>query len=126
MKKNRAAQASTGPEIKNKKIETYKLVFDFMKHLTTLSSGSVLILITLLEKVFQSEPPTVFLRLAFGGFCLSIIAAVVAMMLLSFNASDGQISEKERNVFGIASAIASTGFVVGILFTVVAAVPSLG
>lgn len=104
----------------------YKLVFDLMKHLTTLSSGSILILITLLEKVFRESPPTLYIRLAFGGFCISIIAAVFAMMVLSMNAADGAITEGERTVFAAATSIAAVSFSLGILFVVLAALPSLG
>jgi hypothetical protein len=126
MKRNSAASTANRTEISNKKIETYKLVFDLMKHLTTLSSGSILILIALLEKVFRAAPPTIYLRFAFGGFCISIIAAVVAMVLLSFNASDGDIPKKELNVFATASTVASAAFIVGIVYTIFAAVPSFG
>jgi hypothetical protein len=104
----------------------YKLVFDLMKHLTTLSSGSILILITLLEKVFRESPPTLYIRLAFGGFCLSIITAVVAMLLLSMTASDGALTDGERNVFALTASIAAVSFSLGIVFVVFAALPSLG
>nr|WP_143710591.1 hypothetical protein [Janthinobacterium sp. Marseille] len=104
----------------------YKLVFDLMKHLTTLSSGSILILITLLEKVFRESPPTLYIRFSFGGFCISIIAAVVAMMVLSMNAADGAITEGERTTFAAAASISAVSFSLGIIFVVFAALPSLG
>jgi hypothetical protein len=126
MKTSRTSGRRPAPEIKNKKIEMYKLVFDMMKHLTTLSSGSILILITMLEKVFRASPPTFYIRISFGGFCVSIIAAVVAMMLLSMNAADGAITDGERNVFAIAASIAAVSFSLGIIFVVFAALPSLG
>lgn len=124
MRRNRTTPSTASHMPANKKIETYKLVFELMKQLTALSSGSIILLITLVEKVFRTAPPSKLIALAFFGFCTSIIAAVVVMMLLAYNAADGQISESERNAFGIASAIASVAFVMGIVFTVFAAVPS--
>lgn len=126
MKTSQTLNRRSGPEIRNKKLETYKLVFDFMKHLTTLSSGSILILITMLEKVFRESPPATYIQMSFGGFCISIVTAVVAMMLLSMNAADGALTEGERNVFAAAASIAAVSFSLGIIFVVFAALPSLG
>jgi len=42
--------------------EGEKLYFDSMKHLTTLSTGSVLLLVTFLEKLFSSPRWRVWLR----------------------------------------------------------------
>lgn len=114
--------ATTSPQ--NKKLETYKLVFDLLKHLTTLSSGSILLLITLFEKVFKLSPPNYQLMLAFGGFLSSIGFAVVAMLMLAFNASDGALQGKEVDIFVWVAAIAWFFFTMGIIFTLMAAAPS--
>jgi hypothetical protein len=98
------------PVLVNKKLETYKLVFDLMKHLTTLSSGSILILIALIEKIFRTTPSTPLLAFSFGGFCFSIIFAIVAMMLLAFTAADGMLTEGEKNVFAISATLSAVFF----------------
>lgn len=126
MKRTRKLGCRPQVEIKNKKIEFYKFVFDLMKHLTTLSSGSILILITLMDKVLGSSPPTLYIRFSFGGFCLSIIAAVIAMVLLSFTSADGAITEGESKVFAIAASTSAVAFSMGIIFVVCAAFPSFG
>lgn len=100
----------------NHKLDMYKLVFDLMKHITTLSSGSILIFITLLEKVFKTKPPVAMLISTFGLFSISIAAAVMAMMVLAFNATEGKMSEDEKNWFAYSAAVASTAFTMGILF----------
>lgn len=109
----------------NKKIETYKLVFDLLKHLTTLSSGSILLLITLFEKVFKLTPPGYQLLFAFGGFVLSIACSVLAMIMLAFNASDGALEGRDVDVFSWAAALGWSFFAVGIFSTLIAAAPNL-
>ncbi|MGZ5781446.1 MAG: hypothetical protein ACXWIN_10885, partial [Burkholderiaceae bacterium] len=110
-------------ELKNKKIETYKMVFDLMKQLTTLSSGSILLLITLLEKVFHTSALISELRMALIGFFSSIITAVIAMLIIGMNASDGKLSETERNVFATSTVFSALAFFVGMVATVFALVP---
>lgn len=109
----------------NKKLETYKLVFDLLKHLTTLSSGSILLLVTLFEKVFKLTPSGYQLLFAFGGFLLSIACSVLAMIMLAFNASDGTLEGRDIHVFSWAAALGWAFFAVGILFTLIGAAPSL-
>jgi hypothetical protein len=106
----------------NKKIETYKLVFDLLKHLTTLSSGSILLLITLVEKVFKTK---IILQWAFGSFLLAIGLCVVAMILIAFNASDGELKGRELTTFASAASLGGVLFLIGIAYTVVAAIPNL-
>lgn len=119
----KAGSAATVPL--NKKIETYKLVFDLLKHLTTLSSGSILLLITLVEKVFKTPPPKIILQWAFGSFLLAIGLCVVAMVLIAFNASDGELKGRELTTFASAASLGGVLFLIGIAYTVVAAIPNL-
>ena len=118
-----SAAASAIPQ--NKKLETYRLVFDLLKHLTTLSSGSILLLITLFEKVFKLSPPGYQLLFAFGGFFFSIVCSVVAMLLLAFNASDGALQGRDAGVFSWMASLGWCLFTIGVLFTLLAAAPSL-
>jgi len=106
----------------NYKLDMYKLVFDLMKHITTLSSGSILIFITLLEKVFKTKPPVGMLITTFGLFSVSIAAAVMAMMVLALNATEGKMSEDEKHWFAYSAAVASTAFTMGILFVALYAI----
>jgi hypothetical protein len=101
------------------------MVFDLMKQLTTLSSGSILLLITLLEKVFHTSALIPELRIALIGFCFSIIAAVIAMLILGLNASDGMLTEGERNVFAAATVLSSIAFLGGMVATIFALVPGI-
>lgn len=109
----------------NQKLDTYKLVFDLMKHITTLSSGSILILIALLEKAFQTRPPIAIVASAFGMFSFSIVAAIVAMMVLATNAADGGITEGERSAFAWSATLAAALFAMGIFIVAVIAISKI-
>lgn len=109
----------------NKKLETYKLIFEALKHITTLSSGSILLLITLLEKVFEHPPPKAALQWAFGSFLFAIGLCVVAMVMLAVNASDGELKGRELTVFASAASFGGVLFLMGIIHTTLAAIPNL-
>lgn len=101
---------------KNHKLEMYKLVFDLMKHITTLSSGAIIIVITLVEKVFATQPPVGMLVSTLGAFCVSIVCAIFAMLILSVNATEGMTEEEGDKVwFASCAVIATLGFAVGIV-----------
>ncbi len=103
--------------IQNGRIETYKLVFDALKHVTTLSSGSILLLITLFEKFFKHAVPKTQVLFAFGGFFASIFFSIMAMSLLAINASDGGFSGKEKEFFAWSATLGLISFLFAIIFT---------
>jgi hypothetical protein len=100
-------------------------VFDLFKHLTTLSSGSILLLIVIFKKVFKFTPPGYQLLFALGGFLLSISCLVIAMIMLAFNASEGSFQGKEVDVFARVAALGWGFIAIGISFTLIAAAPTL-
>jgi len=63
--------------------EGQKLLYDSIKHLTTLSTGSVLILATFLEKFFKEPEWKALIALAFVGFIASMLFAFATMLALS-------------------------------------------
>ncbi|HYX72023.1 MAG TPA: hypothetical protein VE732_04575 [Nitrososphaera sp.] len=63
--------------------EGWKLYYDSYKHLTTLCTGSILILITFLEKIFANPKWKALVGAAFGFFVLSIIASVIEMVSIA-------------------------------------------
>jgi hypothetical protein len=66
-------------------VEGQKLLFDVCKHLTTLCTGSILILVALLEKLLQNPRWKLLIVVSFGGFILSIIYSVVTMLDISMS-----------------------------------------
>lgn len=63
--------------------EGTKLRYDAMKHLTTLSTGSILLIVTFLEKLFATPKWKALIALALISFILSIITAYIAMVQLA-------------------------------------------
>jgi hypothetical protein len=101
-------------------VDAFKLVFDLLKHLTTLSSGSILLILTLAEKFFANSPFKGVLFLALAAFCLSILAALSSMTIISFNIGGGVFSAKSLNSFTSAVALSAFGFICGMIFIVFA------
>lgn len=51
---------------------------DYIKHLTTLATGAIVVLSTFLEKLFAQPEWTFLVGVALGGFLASLISAVFA------------------------------------------------
>jgi hypothetical protein len=64
-------------------IEANKLLHDSYKHLTTLSTGAILILATFLEKFFQNPKWKFLIGITFVSFVISTVASVIAMFGIS-------------------------------------------
>jgi len=92
-----------------------KVMFDYFKHLTALSTGSVLLLVTLLEKLFKDPLWKPLIVAAYVGFTLSILAALIAMIVVaSFVGHPGNRTERSLGVFGVAATLALVTFFMGI------------
>jgi hypothetical protein len=59
-------------------IEQLKLMADYLKHITTLSTGSIVLLTIFLEKLFVKPRWKHLVRTSLCGFTLSLIASVIA------------------------------------------------
>jgi len=103
--------------------DAFKLAFDLLKHLTTLSSGSILLILTLAEKIFANSPFKDGLFLALAAFSFSILAALFSMTIISFNIGGGIFSGRSLNTFTWGIALSALGFICGMaLITTVAVV----
>ena len=98
---------------KKSRADAFKQVFDLLKHMTTLSSGSILLLLTFLEKILHGVSPGMSIRVAFIGFCVCILFALVNMFFLSLHREE-EISNGEVNFFAYTLMIAVMGFAIGI------------
>lgn len=98
----------------NRRIEMDKMIFDSLKHITTLTSGAVLILIALLEKVLRTRPSTIELGIVLGFFLFSIVCAVATMVALALNAGSQQPTCGERKFVAAGLAISWTCFGLGL------------
>jgi hypothetical protein len=70
-------------EIKNKAYqEGQKIFYDAFKHLTSLSTGSILILVTFLEKFFKTPEWKFLIAASLVCFILSTVSSYIAMMMI--------------------------------------------
>ena len=113
-------------KLKDGDVDAFKLLFDFLKHLTTLSSGSILVLITLAEKFFTNSPFRNVLFIALAAFGWSILFALFSMIIISFNVGGGTFSTKSLNAFTSGFAMSALGFFVGMVLIVIAIVLQYG
>ena len=79
-------------EKQNQELEGNKLDHDTYKHLTTLSTGAILLLATFLEKFFQQPEWKFLIGIAFVSLIISTVASVAAMFLISHDVSSGENS----------------------------------
>ena len=70
-------------EVYQEKLEGRKLFYDSLKHLTTLNTGSVLILAAFLERFFNRPEWKFLVGVSFVGFAVSILSSVVGMTIVA-------------------------------------------
>ncbi len=59
--------------------EIQRMEFDYFKHLTTLSTGSILVLVAFLEKVFSKPMGEGWALASIGCFALCVIGSLLAL-----------------------------------------------
>ena len=97
--------------------EGNKLLHDTLKQLITISSGSILVLVALLEKLFTHPRWKWLVVVAFLGFLVSIVASLIQMNAISLNVgasySKGfQHVERPANVSAAGSFLIAIGALV--------------
>jgi hypothetical protein len=107
-------------------VEAFKLIFDFLKHLTTLSSGSILLLVTLAEKFFANSPFRNILFQALAAFGWSILTALLSRIIISLNVGGGTFSATTRKTFAWGFSMSALGFFGGMLLIIVAVMRQYG
>jgi hypothetical protein len=59
-------------------IEAYKMAFDYVKHISTLCTGSILLIAGLLEKLFSNPEWKICVAISLIAFLLAIVSSIVA------------------------------------------------
>jgi len=70
-------------EILNSSRESHKLVYDIFKHITTLASGTIIVLATFIEKVFKTPVWIPLVVITFVGLILAVASALAAMTFMA-------------------------------------------
>ena len=93
-----------------------RLYFDVFKHLTTLSSGSIILLVSFLK---QSKEPSEFgflVSLAFLGFLTSSVSSIVVMLSTARTIRRNETTDQLPDLLGRAAYLgAVSGFAVGVI-----------
>jgi hypothetical protein len=96
-------------------IEGLKYYFQFFQHLTTLDTGSLLLIATLLEKLFKSPKHTHLIKFCFTCFIISLIFSLFGMWFVST-----MIAAKAGTGEGIAATVSFLVAVLGFLGGIIA------
>lgn len=99
--------------------ESWKLRHDTYKHLTTLNTGSILLLVTFLEKIFTRPIGKLLVIMTFGSFLVSILASFMVMNIITSLVRDMEASETEDSINTVIIWVALASFLVGILCLVI-------
>lgn len=91
------------------RIEGYKSFYDLFKHVTTLSTGSVLILTAFLEKFFKNPEWKLLIGITLALFIISIISSLLAMI-----GYGGKIVASDNENKGISDPLLLIGFFGGV------------
>lgn len=79
--------------------ESLKLGYDLFKHVTTLSTGTLLILITFIEKLFQNPAWKFLVSISFVSLMLVIILSLVLMFFVTDGVGVlGELQEHEIKI----------------------------
>jgi len=86
----------------NIEIERSKHIQEYLKHLTTLSTGAIVLLVALWDKVGSSAEWLFLVRIAVAAFFLSILGAVASMTInmVQFTGMKKQTPRREKVVGG--------------------------
>ena len=116
----------TEPNDEKKQSEMIKLVFDLLKHITTLASGSILLILAVAEKLFADKQIPKLLLAAPSLFIVSIVAALISMSVISFTSGPKGISKQEGSLFGWGFSISVFSFGAGMFFILVVLLTTYG
>lgn len=109
-------------EFSNSLIEGIKLHYDSFKHLTTLSTSSILILSAFINDTFDNPKAKVLIPFIFFCFFVSTLGSVIIM--IGYGALLKKIYTKDirknKNIYLVSGIIGGLGmFIMGLLFLVV-------
>ncbi|MGD0037968.1 MAG: hypothetical protein ABSC53_11835 [Bacteroidota bacterium] len=99
-------------------IESFKSMSDYLKYLTGLSTGTVVLLTAFLEKIFTQPVWKFLVSVSLSSLMISVVTSVIAQTMLVFMLShpDPELSSRKVvNVFIIALLLTWIAFMVGIL-----------
>ena len=114
--------------VRTEEIEHFKTFVDYLKHLTTLSTGSIVLMAAFLEKLFVKPLWKFAVVISLIGFMLSVLSSTIAHTIQIYFHAPG-VNYNGINwatiLGGIAVIITWIGFLVGILSLAIFAIRNL-
>lgn len=102
------------------KVDGLKMIYDSMKHLTTLSTGILVILVSLVEKIFPNSHKWYFLfPIVLITFLVSICATLLCMLYIGEAISEIETSGDRESLFMRSYLISIASFFLGLLILVI-------
>jgi hypothetical protein len=106
--------------------EGLKSFYDLFKHITTISTGSVVLIITFLEKLFTDPAWKGLVTASFGFLTLSVVASLTTMFFLSRAIAQlGKMPKRAEPFFEASMILTIASFLIGITSLVVFAIKNL-
>lgn len=107
-------EKAASPE--NSRLEFHKAFYDYLKHLSTLATGSIVLLAAILEKLFAQPSWKPLVVISIGGFLVTVVSSVLAYSLMVLNFPRPGINSKrwEGNVVFWAMVVTWISFVAGV------------
>lgn len=103
--------------------EALKLLFEVYKHTTTLSTGSILLLATFLEKLFKSPKEVSLVTISLICFLVAVITSWIMMAHLAIELRIDREPTRFDRVGRILYALSPVSFIAGVMslaaFTVI-------
>jgi hypothetical protein len=95
--------------------ESEKLYFDSMKHLATLNTGSILLLVTFLDRLFSNPRWKALIAVTLGSFAFSILCSISSMLqAANYVKHPGQQGDLEVKIKDWTHYLALVAFLVGL------------
>lgn len=100
-----------------KAIHEVESFYDYLKHITSLSIGSVVVLATFSKNFVQDSEKSIFFKVALGGLITSVIASALSMLFtLSIRRYENvEPPNWEENAIVTSYLISITGLVLGVI-----------
>lgn len=104
--------------------EHAKNFFEYLRHLTTLSTGAILLLTAFLEKIFPHPKWKAVVVGSLASFCVAVVASVLTYTVMIYRAPGGP-SDKLDAVAGCSLYTTWIGFLTGILLLTIFAIKNI-
>ncbi len=106
-------------------LEARKLIHDYLKHLATLSTGSILLIVTFLEKISAQPRWTWLVAVAIVSMASSVIATLVAQAGNLDSLTETEEPDELSNFTFFSMLVCWCGFGLGIISVVVFGVANI-